>query len=139
MHEILFKFDVKCEFVQNLCIKQNQDPSSPFSYRWCFAIAFNNESHELAHIYQLNITYSFYTQWLQSLHMKWMSQVGENLKYKSKYFLWTKVKDRLVHFLVCRPQSVYKTVASKVMICLVKSSRNVTNSYIIAHLCIYTH
>ena len=103
-----------------------------------FAIAFNNESHELAHIYQLNITYSFYTQWLQSLHMKWMSRVGENLKYKSKYFLWTKVKDRLVHFL-CRPQSVYKTVASKVMICLVKSSRNVTNSYIIAHLCIYTH
>ena len=66
-----------------------------------------------------------------------MSQVGENLKYKSKYFLWTKVKDRLVHFL-CRPQSVYKTVASKIMICLVKSSQNVTNSYIIAHLCIYT-
>ena len=61
--------------------------------------------------------------------MKLMSQVGENLKYRSKYFSWTKVKDRLVH-LLCRPQSIYKTVTSERLIYLIKFPQNVSDSFI---------
>ena len=67
--------------------------------------------------------------------MKWMSQVGENLKYRSKYFSWTKVKDRLVH-LLCRPQSTYKTVTFERLNFL---QMPLILLYIIAHLCNCTY